>query len=126
MFHESQRQIFGYFNGEKEVFADPLQVQRKLRQFLGDQEKVVGTLNSDNLSEADSVADLFLDAIAQAFAIPRRFDAATGVGFTEKNLRDLWNKFQGWLDEKKNPPGNSPASPQPRVAGRPTHDSNYP
>lgn len=112
LFNEKQRRVFLYHNGESEVYGDPLAIQRKLRAYMGgDCKKVVDAINSDNAIEVDAAADVFHAAVVKAFDIKRVFDPKTGDGFTEADLRKLWDIFQKWLSEKKNPPASGPTSP---------------
>lgn len=120
MFSPEERKVFRYCNGQGEVFADPLMLQRKLRVAMGgDPKKVVEEFNSDNPIVSDQAAEVFYGGIREAFGI-QPFNPADGTGFVEEDLKKLWDMFQKWIDEKKNPTVNSPtASPSMAPAGLP-------
>jgi len=113
MFTDKERKIFKYHDGTKDVYADPLAMNRKLRALMaGNPEKVVAAYNGDDDIAADAAAEVFFPAIAEAFQVTR-FNRLTGEGFVDEDLLKLWEMFQAWLLEKKNRAANSPTSSTP-------------
>lgn len=137
MFDERERRVFKYHNGVAEVWGDPLVLERRLRAYMGGNGKqLISDMNSvldtegkvvadADFSKADAASEVFVEAVAKAFEIPKLFDTKTGEGYTEKNLRDLWDKFQQWVEDKKKEqssgpgmPPHTPPFPLPRQPGR--------
>jgi len=113
MFDERERKVFKYHDGEKDVWADPLAMSRKLRALMGgNPEKIVTQYNSDVQMDSDNAAEVFFPAIAEAFQV-KRFDRLTGDGFTDEDLLKTWEMFQAWLEAKKKRDANLPTSVMP-------------
>lgn len=124
MFPESKRQIFGpFFNGEKEVFADPLRVYRRLQvQLDGDANKYLEQSRSEDFSLAFHAKERIIPAALFALELVP-FDPKTGKGTLEEDCIRVLNAYLEFMDEvKKNSQKQvtyslpSPASPSPSPA----------
>ncbi len=76
--------------------------------------QLVFDLEPEYVETAPDPDDLenFYQMIRVGFGIPPR-DRTRPGGFTRPMLEELWNRFQGWLFEKKVEPGSSPTSSAP-------------
>lgn len=106
-----ERDIFKYNNGEKEVFGDPMAIDRTIRARLGNPAKIIEQVNSIDLNTADSpqlsqglqAQETMCVAVREAFGL-KPFDPETGKGATESHCFAVWAQFVNFLDEKKNQP----------------------
>lgn len=116
MFNESQRLIFKYYNGEKAVYADPLEIERKVSVYLDDTTagiivKAAGGEAVPPMAEFEANNKL-LAVIRKVFAM-KPFDMETGQGAMEADCFLAWNQWCSFMDEKKNPPEGPQSSPPP-------------
>jgi hypothetical protein len=126
-FSESDRLVFSYHNGKERVFADPLELERKIRFLLGNPGTLVDKINSTDLNSGDTASirealqaqEKLAIGVREVFQLPD-FDTKTGGGMTEAMVFSVWASFCAWLDSKKKSIGilltTSPptqASPQP-------------
>lgn len=115
---EFNKNIFPYHDGVQERFGDPLRIDRLLNTYLGgDRKGAMQRINSPAPEIAVPAMEKLLNAISQAFGIPR-FDDKTGEGVgTEDVLRGTLNKFLDWMIVKKKNigtlPMSAPTSPAP-------------
>lgn len=118
MFTEDERRIYGpYFNGAKEVLADPLALNRKIKALMGgNPAKLVEDYNSGIAEVAFEAGERFFAAVREAFGLVA-FDPETGDGMTESDCLKCWNDFQSWLKKKDVTDRNSPTSVPPLVPG---------
>lgn len=126
-FSDADRRIFTYRAAGRELHADPLALRRKLyRVFDGDPDGAFAAADvkqgQDGQPEAPAAVLYRLDAedrlvagLRQLFDLPA-LDGATGQGFTEADVWDAWDAFQGFLAGEPSRGGNSPASQQPTAA----------
>lgn len=113
MFSEEDRAIFGYHDGTKDVFGDPLELHRRLNEALEYQAaEVCEQARSEFLPTADAAHKKLVAAAANAFRLVS-FDPATGQGCTERMAMKVYNAFIEHIDGLKKKAGNSPSSPPP-------------
>jgi hypothetical protein len=110
MFTAADKQIFGpYWNGQANVFADPVAVRRRFQAILkGDGNSVLRAFRSDNPAESIPAGERLAAAVCAAFGLGNPFDPATGTGVLEAVWRPCLVQFLDWMDEKKKPSENSP------------------
>lgn len=109
------KNIFKYNNGEVDLFADPIAVDRKLRMALGDDFATLkalfevdgdGKLTSSPL-EFMMATEKQIAATRQAFGC-QPFDPHTGKGATDDVVLELWEQFWNWMADQKKTPVTSP------------------
>lgn len=126
---ENERRSFAYFDGEKQVFADPLAVWRRLlraldgdfhgawedaqpKKVLGDDGKPLPP--SDPRVASATLARLageerLLGAVREALALPA-FDPTTGKGATEEDVQVALDAYCDYLEKKRKSTESSPTS----------------
>lgn len=125
MFDQAQREIFPYFNGERQVMGDPLAIDRRLRHFLpqsaivvlqkwDEAEKALAENPETTVMMPDEgvrfeAEEQLLDAVAKAFRM-LPYNDETGQGAQETHLRKCWEDYCAFMDEKKNPTVTSPTT----------------
>ncbi len=104
-FTDTQKKIFSYFNGKEYVSTDPLEIKDKVSKY--NLSSIIDQANS-NLWGADATTiRLALMAQEKLYLLVREifgfadFDRATGLGVTEKLVRDTWKSFCTYLRDKK-------------------------
>lgn len=110
---EDERAVYGpYWNGEKEVFADPLAVYRGLISATeGDPNYWIGKARSGTLAEQAAAWDKLVPAARSALGLVA-FDADTGKGATEAEVRKALSDFLVYC-KKKGPSGLTPRTSSP-------------
>jgi hypothetical protein len=100
MFTEQQRRIFGpYHDGEKEVYADPLKVYRRLHyQLEGVPNKTIKDTRSEDLHVRTEARDKLVAAAVYAFDLVP-FDAATGKGVLTEDVEKVLADYLEWLEK---------------------------
>lgn len=95
MFTEQERAIYKYHDGDKEVLADPLEIERRLKAMLGND------LNAHLKKVKDDyeAATQWYSAIDAAFEITP-FSKETGKGATIAMKRRLWDDYWTWVKKK--------------------------
>ena len=122
--NENQKAIYGFNNGKKKVFADPLFLRAQLKMLAltmagKDISKIIETANKTDLhgasemelSEAYNALMQLAEISTQAFGL-QPFNPDTGEGATKAHAIGVVNHFYLWL-QKKNPPPVSPATSTP-------------
>jgi hypothetical protein len=111
MFTDTERAIFQYFNGVKNVFGDPLKIRRRLYNLLGgDPNEVLNQANNGVPEVKDKATEKLMAAVIYAFdMVP--FDKESGKGALEYDCRAALDSFVKWIEEKKNPVENLLTSP---------------
>jgi len=123
----AQRMIFPYFDGEKQVFGDPLEIHDRLTDLLdGDPEHALQLARPPGLKDADGKelpgnpdprsryeAKRRLDAaVVTAFElIP--FDRTTGNGANRLQRATALSSFCSWMEANRKKNDASPTSPGP-------------
>lgn len=121
------REVFSYFDGAREVWADPLTIHRRLTRALdGDPNSVLAAIqrgrempdatppyvpDAGALKQADDAIERLLPAIREVFAMP--FDRMTGQGATEGDCLAAVSKFVAFMEKKTPKNGSPPTSPPP-------------
>lgn len=111
--------IYAYYGGPDcpQRYGDPLAIERKLRMLLGgDGSGILEQYHSPMPEISLPAAEKFFAAVAYAFGVPP-FDPATGQGFMESDLINLWNGFQEWRKKKQPSTASSPTSAPPTDFG---------
>lgn len=116
------RLIYSYFDGEKTVHADPLQVLRDLRYHAGqDPYKLSETasksypdqkraeISENDFREGMEAERVLLEAIRKTFGLAE-FDRSTGKGLLLEQVKSIWNDFCRFLSQKKTSGPPSPTS----------------
>jgi hypothetical protein len=107
------RDIFLYFDGERERFGDPLRIRRRFYNKLdGNPKAVIEQTKSPVTEDRDEAHEKLNEALVYAFDL-QPFDPATGEGVLEEDLRRLFKEFFDFLDAKKKRLETSPTSSQP-------------
>lgn len=108
MFSDEEKAIFGYHDGQRERYADPLVLRRTLiRACDGDLDGLWRAAAEPETREGatpDPGAELarqdaqerFNQAVRKAFEL-LPFDPATGQGCTEAMVLAVWEKWAGFL-----------------------------
>lgn len=111
MFTDQQRTIFGpYFNGQEEVYGDPLKIHRRLCHALGgDPNAVIAEANKGDNDARERV----LDAAGWSLEMVP-FDKRTGQGATEEVVDQALRQFLEWLE------GNAQRAGSYLTCSRPT------
>lgn len=128
------RAIFRYFDGEKNVFGDPLDLLHRANHFAGGdinnviQSMVIGAYPRDgegraiitdqtdaeyklHADERFDAEQKFQEAIRKAFEmIP--FDKSTGKGAMGRDVQRAWDELMDFLEKKSQPPEPMPNSLQ--------------
>ena len=103
VFQERERQVFTYFNGVKQVCADPLAVFRKVvAAFDGDVNTTLEQLDSDQPGLWAMATTRMIDVVREAFPMVP-FDGDTGEGATDRDCLDALNAWRTWMNAKKAP-----------------------
>lgn len=108
MYPEQQRKIFQYFDGQRQVYGDPLKIRRRLNGRLD------GNLNKA-LADKDLSPEHYervLDAVVYAFDLPP-FNQETGEGAVEEVVVKALTSFLDWLQKKSPRRENSLTSVPP-------------
>jgi hypothetical protein len=115
-FTDKEKSCFKYFNGEVELFGDPLALRRKLNVSCGcDPAELWDRMEkSESLTEKWALQGKMWQAVREAFGM-LPFDPLTGKGAQDEHCIKAWNDFWLWMDEKKNPQPSS-QTPPPRSA----------
>lgn len=113
-------EIFPWVTPEgKQVYADPLRVERRLTAACdGDVKHVLQLAQSENPMQAEQYTVAWLRAIAFAFGL-RPFDEATGQGAGDEFLMSLYESYLDWKGKKKVTSGSTPSSPPTSPATSP-------
>ena len=105
----SDREIFGYSDGEKQRFADPFLLIRKLKNNnLGP----IETLESLALDGQEPEAGQFFGLLREVFGL-KPFDEETGSGLTELETHDVFRQFTEWTERLKKNTAPGQNSPEP-------------
>lgn len=108
---QTENRVYGpYYNGAEWVYADPLEVWRKLMEGTGGSLiKIVNDSRSDEDLVAFPAIEALLPAVRVAFdMVP--FSKKTGGGATEDDCRRALNGFFEMISKKKETPATTPTS----------------
>src|SRR2546422_9453957 len=114
MFEQRQREIYSYLNGRRLVYADPLELQRKVRRAAGEDPAKLAQqasaaypgaigepppeLSAEAFAAASEAEDKLIAAVRAAVGM--KFDDATGEGATFSDGQGVLNDFCRRLDQK--------------------------
>lgn len=125
MYSDDQRNVFKYFNGEKEVFGDPLALYRRLLILTGGKpdelsEKVFINLNkatTEQVVAASQAHQQLCGIIREVFSM-KPYNPEDDSGAKDEHCLMVWRQMATFLNQKKNPTVNLPTESQP-TAGPP-------
>lgn len=125
-----ERQIFTYWNGQRQVQADPLRLWRRVMAHADELRIAVKLANSISKS-ADQGAQELARLCREAFAIPEPPDGLDAAGtLTDDEVFGLFHRFMGYADDLKKKsktsstlPNNSAVLPSGFPAGPITNSS---
>lgn len=122
MFNQQQRSIYSYHDGERTVWADPLELRRLLRLAAGQDPGKLAQhaaplyggvdLSAEDYQLAHAAEDRLVNAVRVAFSLAT-FDPATGAGATYSDALRTWNDFCAWLEKKNQNTGTQLHSAEP-------------
>ena len=114
MFSAESKRIFQYFNGEKQVYADPIEINRAIFHELGDVPALIEKTKAPNDDVAYQAMNKFVAGARAAFGMPT-ISPETGKGATFDEVLAAWEDFVLFM-QKKNPlPANTPMSLPPSL-----------
>jgi hypothetical protein len=124
-FTAEQRNIFAYNDGCREVFGDPVAIDRRLTQALGcsphlvltDAKATLPGTTELNGPVAFPAIERLMAATRQAFEMAP-FDKATGMGAREEDCLAALNAFCSYMQVKKKNTAPSRTSSAPSAATR--------
>ena len=101
------RQIFGpYFNGQTQVFCDPLAVYRKLHYLLGGTpEEYLREMKSEDPNLSYPAKEAVLQATRGAFGL-QPFSTEDGSGAQDEDCWNILGAFLDFVSKKKVRPAN--------------------
>lgn len=115
-YQEHERQLFPYFNGEREVVGDPLRIWRFLNNLLdGDPDTVLAKAHSQVPEEKLDAQNRIIEATREAFMM-EPFDSETGEGATEQDCLVALTNFLDWIKKKGPNTGNSLSGSAPTMS----------
>lgn len=114
MFNSNERMIFSYRAGDREIFADPMELARRIVvAFQGDPNDTIAKMQPQQGQDPVAVlplicmaTDKFIAGVREAFKLAP-FDPSTGAGTLESEVREVWNHYQEWLEKKSPTPDPS-------------------
>jgi hypothetical protein len=115
MYPPEERKVFSYHDGTANVFADPLEIDLRLKEALGgDPGPVYRDYNSEVQAQRDGATLKLIAAVRVAFDMP--FDKATGKGASGTQCcKALW-AFWEWLEKNGQPAASSQTGSRPSDA----------
>lgn len=100
MFSDAEKGIFPYNNGQSDLYADPLAVNRKLLvAFSGDIEAAL-TAGYAPEGKTNGATQAVIDGVRDAFGM-LPFDPTTGTGATDAMVLRILSNFSDFMIEKK-------------------------
>lgn len=107
-------------DGARDRYWDPLVVHRRLAAALeGNPAQWLQDCQSKDPVLKNKALEKTYPAIVYAFDLVP-FDIMTGCGTTEKQAKELMNRFHAWLEKKNPTPDTSPTPSEPQASGHPT------
>lgn len=111
-----RQDIFPYFDGREDRFADPMRANRLLIGALdGDPDGWLKKARAEEMDVASPAMERLVEATVKAFGLTP-FDPKTGDGLTEDKVLEVFFGFLAWMQKKSANTGNSPTSPAPTPA----------
>lgn len=118
---EQNKNIFRYFNGEKEVYGDPLRIQRDLYLKLGDPDAAFKAADEGNDFYAQNT---IVDNAREAFhMVP--FNPETGTGATDEDVEAALTALFSYFEKKSLNSATKPSS-EPSTTSIPTASPTTP
>lgn len=105
---DNSQTVFKYFNGERELYGDPLAIERKLRAACGGKPKeLADAVNDETADDVKWAAaeEKLIRAVRDALQMAP-FDVTTGKGATDATCRKAWDVFWRYMDDQKKMPAS--------------------
>lgn len=103
-------EVFQYFDGEKAVWGDPLEIHEALAAHLdGDVNAVLKNAKSEDRSVSLAAFNKLVPAVREAFRL-MPFNPETGEGTTWKVCLEVLKAFVAWEEALKKNGAGSPTS----------------
>ena len=108
MFSDEARNVFKYNDGTKDVYADPLDVRRRMMRATNGEMDLILEDYGRKVKDADgkflpeeymrkaTAEESLATAVREAFRLPP-FDPETGLGATDSRALEVFVEFDGWL-----------------------------
>src|ERR1700693_989791 len=110
MFSAEARRIFQYFNGQKLIYADPIEINRRVWHACGgDPKDLVEKAKVPDQIVAYEALEKFVGAIREAFRMPA-INPDTGQGALFDEVLQAWEDFVGFFLHVGQRPAGSPTS----------------
>lgn len=121
-YSDEQRVIFRYYNGETEVFGDPLRLYRQILAMTAGKptelsEKVFIDLSKaspQDILASGEANDKLVAIVRQVFQM-KPFNPVDGTGAMEAHCHAAWRELATFLSIAKKKEGNSPTASSPSV-----------
>ena len=99
MFEQSEKNIFPYWNGQQEVFGDPLAIHRRLTIALGGvPDEVLKAAKSEEPLQKAHARERLVEAIRAAFEMVP-FDKTAGAGALDEHCFDALRSLLEWTEK---------------------------
>lgn len=103
------RNIFRYFDGKRELYADPVEIHRKLSALLGgDINRFLREMRSPEAAVSIAATDRMRYAVCQAFGLGTPFDPTTGHGVMEEAWMGSLTAFTDYCEAQKKSGDSTP------------------
>jgi cytochrome c556 len=110
-----ERRVFKFHDGQKDRYADPMEVLRRVSFLLGDPAAVSKVIrDADPAADAEAMkaaytaTERLVVAVREAFDLAP-FDPETGAGATESDCLAVWGLFSEFMAQGG--PAPAPAAP---------------
>jgi hypothetical protein len=117
MYSDEERGVFKYFNGEKEVYADPLTLNRQILIATAGQpsaltQKVfidVAKATPEEILESCQATEKLVAVIRHVFQM-KPLNTETGAGAMDSHCLMAWRELATYLSKKNRSSVNSPTA----------------
>jgi hypothetical protein len=111
---DNSKRIYKYHNGEKEVYADPFEIDWRMQDSLKmtpdidtidkrlspEVDPDTGEFTKQQIQLLNDAYHFYIPHITKVFGL-KKFDSETGEGMTGQEIIELWNKYLEWRYEVK-------------------------
>lgn len=110
---KSKKKIYKYFNGKKEIYADPFEIDWKMQHaismepnvdtidsWLSPEANEKGEFDRQQISLLNDAYHFYIPKIIESFGL-KKFDPDTGEGMVSEDIIDLWSDYLEWKFELK-------------------------
>lgn len=108
-----KKNIFKYFNGVKEVYADPFELDWRMQDatkmeqsidtkdsWLNPTPDAEGNFDRHQISLLNDAYHFYIPIVVKVFKL-KSLDEETGEGMTGEDIIDLWSRYLTWRFELK-------------------------